>query len=242
MNFRKICPLAAALGLLGGASLPAAEPTTTVAAASAANQKLAEAVAARLTATPVADGSDITINTENGAVTVKGTCLTAEQKKNILSEIRVVAGVKVVRDGITIGKGAITQAQAENTPILGGMGPVVQPMPVGVPPAGMMAPGMGMGMPMEPASMGMPGMGGAAGGFAPQLPPNAWPTYAPHNNASRIAYPQSYPYNAFPFIGPFYPFPKVPLGWRSVSLTWEDGHWWYGRTATPQDHWRVRFW
>jgi hypothetical protein len=79
-------------------------------------------------------------------------------------------------------------------------------------------------------------------GAAPPLPPYAWPTYAPHNNVSRVAYPTAYPYNAFPFIGPFYPFPKVPLGWRSVKMEWEDGHWWYGRTSTPQDYWRVRFW
>ena len=27
-------------------------------------------------------------------------------------------------------------------------------------------------------------------------------------------YPLAYPYNSFPFIGPIYPFPKVPLGWH----------------------------
>jgi hypothetical protein len=59
---------------------------------------------------------------------------------------------------------------------------------------------------------------------------------------SRVAYPQAYPYNAFPFIGPFYPFPKVPLGWRSVKLDWDDGHWYIGRLSTPHDYWRVRFW
>ena len=60
----------------------------------------------------------------------------------------------------------------------------------------------------------------------PRLPPYAWPTYAPYNNFARVGYPQSYPYNAFPYIGPFYPFPKVPLGWRKVSLEWDDG-WWF---------------
>ena len=52
----------------------------------------------------------------------------------------------------------------------------------------------------------------------PPLPPYAWPTYAPYNNYSRVAYPTLYPYEAWPFIGPFYPFPRVPLGWRSVPL------------------------
>ncbi len=64
---------------------------------------------------------------------------------------------------------------------------------------------------------------------------------APYNNYSRVAYPTTYPYEAFPFIGPMYPFPKIPLGWRSVSLTWEDGCWWYGRKATGHDWWRIRY-
>ena len=98
------------------------------------------------------------------------------------------------------------------------MGPVVEPAPLGVP--GAITPDL----------------------QAPPLPPNAWPTYAPHNNLSRVGYPQAYPYNAFPFIGPYYPFPKVPLGWRKVTLEWEDGHWWYGRNQTPNDYWKVRFW
>jgi hypothetical protein len=76
----------------------------------------------------------------------------------------------------------------------------------------------------------------------PKMPPYAWPTYAPYNNYSRVAYPTLYPYNAWPFIGPFYPFPKVPLGWRSVKLQWNDGHWWYSKTATGHDWWRVRYW
>ncbi|MFM7148999.1 MAG: BON domain-containing protein, partial [Gemmataceae bacterium] len=62
----------------------------------------------------------------------------------------------------------------------------------------------------------------------PRMPPYAWPTYAPHNNFSRVGYPEAYPWQAWPFIGPVYPFPKVPLGWRSVKLEWDDGYWWFG--------------
>ena len=75
----------------------------------------------------------------------------------------------------------------------------------------------------------------------PPLPPYAWPTTAPYNNYSRVAYPLAYPHEQWPFIGPMYPFPRVPLGWRSVSLTWEDGHWWYHRNPTGHDWWRVRY-
>src|SRR5262249_60546956 len=77
---------------------------------------------------------------------------------------------------------------------------------------------------------------------APKMPPYAWPSYAPYNNYSRVAYPESYPYNAWPFIGPMYPFPKIPLGWRSVKLEWQDGHWWFSKVATKHDWWRVRYW
>jgi len=57
-----------------------------------------------------------------------------------------------------------------------------------------------------------------------------------------VAYPNLYPYQSWPFIGPFYPYPKIPPGWRSITLTWQDGYWWYGKNATPHDWWRVRYW
>ena len=51
----------------------------------------------------------------------------------------------------------------------------------------------------------------------PRMPPYAWPTYAPYNNFSRVGAPTLYPHQSWPYIGPMYPFPKIPLGWRSVS-------------------------
>jgi len=76
----------------------------------------------------------------------------------------------------------------------------------------------------------------------PPLPPYAWPTYAPYNNYSRVAYPNCYPYEAFPYFGPFYPFPKVPLGWRAVKLEWNDGFWFLSTHAQRYDYWVLRFW
>jgi hypothetical protein len=76
----------------------------------------------------------------------------------------------------------------------------------------------------------------------PPLPPYAWPTYAPYNNYSRVAYPTLYNYNQWPFIGPMYPYPKIPLGWRRVTLEWQDGAWWYGRESNGHDWWRIRYW
>jgi hypothetical protein len=267
VKVRSLRPLAAALGVLvGGATVEAqtkaptstksatttkmttptktaapskAAPTVTAAKSTAmpspkpatpalapANQKLVEAIADRLSMSGAAAGADVSLMTEEGVVTVTGMCASPAQKQAILQDVRVVPGVKVVRDGLTVGS-RVMQAQAAGGPVQGGPG-------VGVPPG----PG---GPGIEPMPLGHPGMG-PGDGFAPPLPPYAWPTYAPHNNVSRVAYPEAYPYNAFPFIGPFYPFPKVPLGWRSVTLEWEDGHWWMGRRAVAHDFWRVRFW
>lgn len=92
--------------------------------------------------------------------------------------------------------------------------------------------GSGMGTPMPEYGYG--GAGGyAAGGSAagvsyeqPQLPGHAWPSYAAYPNYGAVTYPKQYSPTAWPYIGPFYPYPQVPMGWRKVSLEWDDG-WWF---------------
>ncbi len=59
----------------------------------------------------------------------------------------------------------------------------------------------------------------------PQMPGYAWPSYASYPNYAALQYPQQYSAHAWPYIGPFYPYPQVPLGWRKVTLTWDDGWW-----------------
>jgi len=59
----------------------------------------------------------------------------------------------------------------------------------------------------------------------PYLPNYAWPGYAAYPNYAAVSYPQQYSPSAWPYIGPFYPYPQVPLGWRKVSLEWDDGWW-----------------
>jgi hypothetical protein len=59
----------------------------------------------------------------------------------------------------------------------------------------------------------------------PSLPGYAWPSYASHPNYAAVTYPQQYSPTAWPYIGPFYPYPQVPLGWRKVTLEWDDGWW-----------------
>lgn len=216
------------------AKMPAADK-----AVAAANQKLAEKVAKELASLP--GTADVKVMTEGGTVTLLGTCKEDAHKAGILQAVRVVDGVTLVRDGLKVeaaAKPAVpaqmptvpTQMPAVNqTQALEG-GPRLIAAPSAVPPG---ADPMVEPLPLGPA-------GGAMGG-PPPLPNHAWPTYAPYPNMSRVAYPSAYPYSAFPYIGPFYPFPKVPLGWRSATLSWEDGHWWLGRKQTPADYWRVKF-
>jgi hypothetical protein len=94
---------------------------------------------------------------------------------------------------------------------------------------GGMAGGPGMGgmpgpMPMGGTGVGMPPVPMRADG--PNMPNYAWPSYTAYPNYAGLQYPTQYSPTAWPYIGPFYPYPQVPLGWRRVSLEWDDGWWW----------------
>ena len=65
----------------------------------------------------------------------------------------------------------------------------------------------------------------------PQMPGYAWPSYASHPNYAAVTYPKQYSPTAWPYIGPFYPYPQVPMGWRKVKLEWDDGWWFLDFTA-----------
>lgn len=106
--------------------------------------------------------------------------------------------------------------------------PFAQAAPRQVPAAQASGP---IGAPMGQMSGPMPGpapvgMGGDAMSSNPNLPGYAWPGYAASPNYAALTYPRQYSPSAWPYIGPFYPYPQVPLGWRKVSLEWDDG-WWF---------------
>jgi len=223
VKVRILLSLAAATGL----AIPALAAEPAALPLSNPNQQLADAVATRLRGSASVVGAQVNIVAQDGIVHLTGTVRDAGQKDRLVSEVKGVSGVAIVRDSLSPMAAGVVQAGQPGQPPLAApvpptplpphMGPIVEPAPLGVP--GAITPDL----------------------QAPPLPPYAWPTYAPYNNASRIGYPQAYPYNAFPFIGPYYPFPKVPLGWRKVTLEWEDGHWYLGRNSAPHDYWRVKF-
>jgi hypothetical protein len=88
--------------------------------------------------------------------------------------------------------------------------------------------GMNGQMAGQPVPMGhVPAAVGASVAYDnPQMPAYAWPSYAAYPNYAALTYPQQYSPSAWPYIGPFYPYPQVPLGWRKVTLEWDDG-WWF---------------
>ena len=79
--------------------------------------------------------------------------------------------------------------------------------------------------PSYPSSTPLSAGPSAAPGGAPNLPGYAWPGYAASPNYGAVSYPKQYSPSAWPYIGPFYPYPQVPLGWRKVTLEWDDGWW-----------------
>jgi BON domain len=201
----------------------------------------------------------IDVLVKDGTTELSGTVAGPQQREEVLKLVRGVAGVGPIVDKLTIlapNPIAQVQATAPGAPVL--QPPPIPTAPTLQPPFGAAPPGPEAAPPQfrEP----LPAPNGPAGvipepipAFAapmpspydmnpPQMPPYAWPTYAPYNNLSRVAYPLNYPYQSWPNIGPCYPFPKIPPSWRSVKLEWEDGHWWFSRTATQEGYWRLRFW
>jgi hypothetical protein len=254
---RVIVPLALAAGCwlpagtYAGPKTGKSQPATPPAAApfSAGDQALAEACAQQvMTGTPI-EGCAFDINCTGGVVELTGTVASKGHATEIEKRVKSVKGVRGVKNALVVSARPAmptgimqTAAAAPGEPL---SPPAARPAPL---PGTMLPPG---------ATMLPPGVAGpvsgeptpvAGGGPAtydlnpPKMPSYAWPTYAPYNNYSRVAYPSLYPYSAWPFIGPFYPFPKVPLGWRKVTLEWEDGHWFYSKNAAPHDYWRVRYW
>lgn len=232
MTLRSRYFLAAAAGLWMALPLPGQEPARLPmlpAAGASINQQLADQIAEHVRQSGQLRHYQVGIAFQNGTAELTGTVANQGQREEVLRIVQGVPGVERVINRVNLA-GSIAQVQGTAT------AQDVAPMPHMIPPAGAGA------VMAEPMPIAQGPVGGPSDLNPPTMPPYAWPTYAPYNNYSRVAYPTAYPYQAWPFIGPVYPFPKVPLGWRSVKLEWQDGHWWLGKTATHHDWWRVRYW
>lgn len=202
-----------------------------------ANQATANSVAASLRSHQGLASSRIAIETRNGIVTLSGVVGHPSLKSEAVTRAQQVYGVKGVVDRLAVGDARVQQAQyvqgGQPTQVAmhgfghGGGNGAVMSSPMG----GGMVGGEGYGGGMVGGDMSGPmpegaAMAGGTQAAAPGSPNYAWPSYAPHPNFSAVGYPTVYPWQAFPNIGPFYPYPEVPLDWRAVTLRWDDGLWW----------------
>lgn len=182
------------------------------------NQEMAERIAQAL-AKGGLSGFDLEVRFQDGVALIGGAVANPSQRARITQIVSNQDGVESVDNQVTVATPAALrrQQQAAMTPpaaYRGPIHPVAYQQPAG--PAG-------PGMPMPPIPMARSSAGQVYD--MPNLPNYAWPTYAQYPNSAAISYPTEYSASAWPYIGPFYPYPQVPLGWRSVQLDWDDGHW-----------------
>ena len=184
------------------------------------NQQMAERIAAALGKAGMS-GYDLEVRFQDGQAILAGAVANPEQRARITQTVSEVPGVEQVKNQVTVGSNI---ARIAGRPAANGvaMRPPMQQVAFNqeagpMPGAGGM-PAMGMPVPMARGpSHQVYDM--------PNLPNYAWPSYAQYPNSAAITYPKEYSASAWPYIGPFYPYPQVPLGWRSASLEWDDGKW-----------------
>src|SRR5262249_2594869 len=147
-------------------------------------------IAERLASAPQLRGYQVDIVVVNGTVEITGALSQDAQREDIVRIARGTPGVTQVRANMVLqddiqpvnGNGQLHAP----VPLNGGMpgGPLGMP---GGPLGG--APGLypGASGAIDPVPLGGPGVGAMMA--PPTMPPYAWPTYAPYNNYSRVAYP-----------------------------------------------------
>lgn len=182
---------------------------TSTAAAREANTAKAQQIATALQQSGIS-GYDMEISYEDGVVGLNGIVGSPEQ--------RFIAEQVVRQTGATKVQNRLQVAQAAPNPMMQAM----QAPPMSGPPIH----NASFQPPMAPAPGPMAAPGPVNKVYnQPYMPSHSWPTYAAYPNYSQVSYPKQYSASAWPYIGPFYPYPQVPLGWRKSSLEWDDGQW-----------------
>ena len=210
------------------------------------NQQVAEAIGQALSQQKLS-GYEIEVRYSNGVAQLSGSVPTKAQWMAASQATAAVPGVNQVKNVMRVsqpGTPALNPFQVASQQQPGVTAPQPRPagplvpappngaapmQPGGLPPGATVPPQMappGMAPPMQPAPYGHPGAGAASPMYnQPRLPSHAWPSYAAYPNSAAVSYPKEYSASAWPYIGPFYPYPQVPLGWRKSTLEWDDGYW-----------------
>lgn len=203
-------------------------------------------------------GFELDVSTVNGDVWLRGVVANQSQKDHVIDIVRRTQGVSRVIDDIGVAHNDVQPAstgglmpaqnapapipQGSSMPVAGGR-PVYPGQPQSFAPGGMASTQTeggyvqgGAQVTVQGTPVAMPGVAATYGAGAPRydqpyMPSYAWPSYAAYPNYAAVTYPKQYSPSAWPYIGPFYPYPQVPLGWRKVALEWDDGLWYLDFTS-----------
>ncbi len=209
----------------------------------AGNQEEANKIAQRLT--QQYPQYNIEVAYQEGKVRLRGEVASDVDRQEIANFVRRIPKVRSVSETMTVSASPVAEnssailpvqaltpaAPQAAEPVIYGAQAEVAPVASYEPPLGVSA---NVGSTPAPQAYRAPSDYFAPQGAntpAPQngqanLPNYAWPSYASYPNYSQVAYPKNYAADAFPYIGPFYPYPEVPMGWRNVNMQWHDGYWW----------------
>jgi BON domain len=200
------------------------------------NQVVADSVAGALSTSRTLASTRIEIEAQSGVVTLSGVAANHAVKAEAIARAQKVAGVLGVVDRLQVSDRTVRPAQYVPQQVALGHGHHGGAVgnTIGLSDGNVGAPGAAMGGPAQggfvndgsPLPEGPAGGAGGGAGAVQGNPNYAWPSYAPYPNFSAVGYPTAYPWQAWPNIGPFYPYPEVPLDWRAVTLRWDDGIWW----------------
>jgi len=183
------------------------------ATAKPSDQQIAEDIAATIAVSVPEGRYAIEVLYDNGVATVRGQVSSAREWHAVVAAVKGHPAVRVVRQSIRVAGGPAVQTASYQGQAMSSQ-PVPQPAPQ---PA---AQGIAPPAPQH-VFVGTQGLQY----HWPYMPPYAWPAYAPYPNYSAVQYPRCYPGEAWPYIGPFYPYPEPPLDWRKVELKYFAGHW-----------------
>ncbi len=201
------------------------------------NQEVAERIASALKQARLA-GYDIQIAVKDGVATLRGQVASPQAAHKAAEIASRVPGVRVVENELTAAqpvaspRPAVPAVRPERLAVAplalpaGAAVTAAHQVAVSVPALGGQPVATQAAVPAGPPSYGHPGSGASHVVYnMPNLPEMAWPAYAAYPNYAQVTYPTQYSASAWPYIGPFYPYPQIPLGWRQVQLEWDDGYW-----------------
>lgn len=224
-------------------ALVALAPAVRASADEAADRAAAQQIAANLKESGQMKDYRVGVKYQDGVAWLMGS-VTSQQQKQLAEKIAgSSSGVEKVINRLEVASATAAETPAPATlagevrpagnfqpvgGVQGGNVPVPMARMGGVQPAGYgqyAGPAMNGGAPVPMGHVPMGGGGRTVSYDNPQMPNYAWPSYASYPNYAALTYPQQYSASAWPYIGPFYPYPQVPLGWRKVTLEWDDGWW-----------------